>query len=240
MNKTTESQTLKTGFIRFKEKTDKGYLFSYFEFTKFDDDELWKQVAKYISRVGDRSELYKVGKPDNDEIADYNFPLEANKIIDEIKERIEKLKKIGVNEIMLNSLLLPKAEVSRITITKDFRILLNDYGNKEIFLTPLPKAVFILFLKHPDGIMFKHLSDYREELMMIYSKITPKSELQDIVESINDVVDPTKNSINEKCSRIKEAFLKEFDEALAKNYFITGERATHKKIIIDRNLVVFE
>ena len=48
--------------------------------------------------------------------------------------------------------------------------------------------------------------------------------------SINDVTDPTKNAINEKCSRIREAFVKHFDEQIAKNYFITGTRSEPKKI----------
>ena len=39
------------------------------------------------------------------------------------------------------------------------------------------------------------------------------------VTSIDDVSEPTKNAVNEKCSRISEAFIKHFDESLAQNYF---------------------
>lgn len=238
--RTAESQTLQSGFLRYKEKNEKGYQFSYFQFTAFSDNELWKQTATYISKVRDIGAFYSLGKPEREDIADFEFPFEAKKLVGEIKERIEKLKKIGISEIMLNSLLLPKAEVSRMRISSDYRIYLTDYGNKEIVMSPLPKAIFFLFLKHPEGILFKHLSEYKDELKQIYSKLTSRSESNDILDSINDVTDSTKNSINEKCSRIREAFIKEFDESLAKNYFITGERATPKKITIDRDLVTFE
>ena len=105
---------------------------------------------------------------------------------------------------------------------------------------PLPKAVFFLFLKHPEGIIFKHLPDYKEELFNIYSKLTNKDELNHINESISTVIDPTKNAINEKCSRIRESFIKEFDESIAINYIISGDRGEPKKIIINRDLVTFE
>ena len=35
------------------------------------------------------------------------------------------------------------------------------------------KAVYLLFLNHPEGILFKHLPDYREELTEIYVKLKP-------------------------------------------------------------------
>jgi hypothetical protein len=107
-------------------------------------------------------------------------------------------------------------------------------------MTPLPKAVYFLFLKYPKGILFKHLPDYRDELMKIYKHVSNREKLSDMKKSIDDVVDPTKNAINEKCSRIREAFVRNFDESLAQNYFITGERSECKKIILDRQLVTWE
>ena len=108
-------------------------------------------------------------------------------------------------------------------------------------MTPLPKAVYFLFLKHPEGIMFSYLPDYREELLEIYKKL--KGRLYNETEarkSVWDVTDPLSNSINEKCSRIREAFVSQFDERFARWYFITGERGEAKKIALPRDLVVWE
>jgi len=33
-------------------------------------------------------------------------------------------------------------------------------------MTPLTKAAYFLFLKHQEGILFKHLFDYRNELLI--------------------------------------------------------------------------
>lgn len=237
---TLENESLHSGLLRYKKTTEKNYLFSYLEFTSFTESELWEQITVYLDYIKDNYVFYSIEEPEKEDIADFEFPLEAKRLVAEVKERIEKLKKIGINEIMINSLLLSDTVISRMRISKDYRIYLTDYNNKEIVMSPLPKAIFFLFLKHPEGILFKHLSEYKDELKRIYLKLTSRSESKDILESLNDVTDSTKNSINEKCSRIREAFVKKFDESLAKYYFITGDRATPKKIILDRKLVNFE
>lgn len=104
----------------------------------------------------------------------------------------------------------------------------------------LPKAVFLLYLKHPEGIRFCDLPDYREELYHIYASFSGRDDANDIRASIDDVTNPLSNSINEKCSRIRHAFLSKFEEKLARNYYITGDRGTAKKIILPRELVTWE
>jgi len=56
--------------------------------------------------------------------------------------------------------------------------------------------------------------------------------------SIEDIVDSTKNSVNEKCSRIRAAFVSQFNDNLAQNYYITGYAGKPKKIALDRSLVI--
>ena len=113
-------------------------------------------------------------------------------------------------------------------------------GDKEIKMEPLVKAVYLLFLKHPEGIVFKYLSDYRQELIDIYKDLRPMGLNSRSLQSIEDVTNPCLNSINEKCARIRAAFINKFDEHLAKNYIITGQRGEAKKITLPRELVVWE
>ena len=60
------------------------------------------------------------------------------------------------------------------------------------------------------------------------------------LQSIEDVTNPLLNSINEKCARIRGAFLGEFDDYMAKYYYIDGKRGEPKKIALPRDLVVWE
>jgi hypothetical protein len=115
-----------------------------------------------------------------------------------------------------------------------------DYGMQEVKLSPLPKALYLLFLKHPEGILFKELPSYRSELMNIYKNITLRESPDKAMESIMRMTDPYDNSVNEKCSLIRIAFLRVVSEEIAENYYITGDRGTPKKIALDRELVIHE
>lgn len=171
---------------------------------------------------------------------DYDYEAERQRMMDEIRERIERLRELGVDELVLRKLLEKEDTLSRLVVTRDYRILLPDYHNMEIEMTPLPKAVFLLFLKHEEGIPFKFLSDYEDELRTIYMRLTDRVQTEVIDKSISTICDPTQNAINEKCARIREAFVDKFDERLAQNYFITGKRGEAKRIQLQRNLVIWE
>lgn len=161
-------------------------------------------------------------------------------LLEDMDVRVQKLRAKGLNEWTFRGLFKTKAQLSRLIVTKDYKILLPEYNEIEVKMEPLVKAVYLLFLKHPEGIMFKVLSDYREELLDIYKQLKPLGLNQRTIQSIEDVTNPLLNSINEKCARIRSAFVKEFDEGLAKNYFVTGERGEAKKITLPRDLVVWE
>ena len=161
-------------------------------------------------------------------------------LIDEVRERIAKLRQRGIAEYMLEQLIHPDNRLSKMVITKDWRIVLPDYNDMEIKMEPLVKAVYLLFLRHPEGIVFKHLPDYRQELTKIYSKVKPLGLSDKAIQSIEDVTNPLLNSINEKCARIRGAFVGQFDNYMAKSYYVDGARGEAKKIALPRNMVVWE
>ena len=145
-----------------------------------------------------------------------------------------------------------KAKLSRLLITKDYRFLLVDLGNKEIELQPVHKAVYLLFLAHPEGIEFKQLGEYREELTRYYMQTAKMMDKAKIMEGVDHLVNPLDNAINEKCSRIKKVFLEMMDEYMASYYIISGHTQKHiagssriwyerlKVIKLPRELVVSE
>jgi hypothetical protein len=100
--------------------------------------------------------------------------------------------------------------------------------------------VYLLFLKHPEGIAFKSLPDHRKELADIYTKLRPAGLTDRAMQSIEDVTNPLLNSINEKCARIRGAFISQFDDSLAKHYYINGNRGEAKMIDLSRDLVIWE
>ena len=162
------------------------------------------------------------------------------------------LRSIGVSVLEELRIEAAKSRLSRLLITKDYRIILVDYDKKEVEMTPVHKAVYLLFLNHPEGIEFKKLSEYRDELLRYYMATARLIDKQTIIESVDMLVNPLNNSINEKCSRIKSIFLNMMDQYSANYYIISGHTQKHfagsskiwferlKNIKIPRELVIRE
>ena len=210
-------------------------------------DEIVKEVDKYYSNGGLSCKIRdpRLKEGESDDYAESLFwsvvyDNELAGIVDEIRERLVKLREFGIADKVLLKLLKESPKLSRLVITKDFRLLLPDYNNMEIKMEPINKAVFLLFIKHPEGILFKHLPEYRSELTQIYEKLRPSGLTDRALQSIEDVTNPLLNSINEKCARIRGSFVSKFDETLARHYYIWGMRGEAKKINLPRNLVVWE
>ncbi|MBU3677364.1 MAG: hypothetical protein FGM54_09355, partial [Chitinophagaceae bacterium] len=97
--------------------------------------------------------------------------------------------------------------VSPLVITKHNKLFLPEYDNIEIKFTPLEKTLYYLFLKHPDGILMSDLYMYRKELENIYLAIYSRGGLDEMLQSIHDMSNATKNSASEKISSIKRKFI---------------------------------
>lgn len=166
--------------------------------------------------------------------------MKVEEIKQEVKRLVGLLREMEIPEKEILALFARRAKLSRLLITKDKRIILQDYGI-EIHLKPLPKAVYLLFLRHPEGINFKDLPDYTDELREIYRGMKLKTEAPRKVEqSIIDVTNPLNHSIIEKSATIRRAFKKAVGQAAAKHYVIVGKRGETKRITIDRKLVLCE
>lgn len=197
--------------------------------------------------------VYSMKKPSEEDAntADYNFDAETQKILEDIQKQLDSIRLKGIGEAIIAKYVSPRPVLSHIRITNDFRIFLDDYNNLEIKMEPLVKAVYILFLRHEDGIAFKELSDHGVELETIYraikqkqndidEKMASKTNTPSISPNIKKLINPLDNSINEKCTRIKEAFIVHFHESIARNYFIMGGRQSNKQIILPRNFIIWE
>ncbi|MCQ2154052.1 MAG: hypothetical protein MJY44_05770 [Bacteroidales bacterium] len=173
--------------------------------------------------------------------ADDMFDEDVKRIGLEIRDRVRQLKSKGLSAVVIRSLFGQIEEnPSHLKVDSQYRLFLTDYGDREIRMSPVHKAVFLLFLKHPEGIFFKDLASYRDELGAIYSRITGREDPDAVEDTLDRLTDPYDNSINEKCARIKNAFVSEFSEEIAWWYYIDGKRGERKLIRLPRDLVVWE
>ena len=96
---------------------------------------------------------------------------DCSQLLEEVREKVRRLKSYGMKAKDISSAIQDVQELPELQITSDYRLLLGDMG--EINMEPLLKAVYLLFLNHPEGIRFKDLPDYRKELTRLYDKLKP-------------------------------------------------------------------
>ena len=128
----------------------------------------------------------------------------------------------------------------RILVSKDFRILLPERFDTEIRLRPLVKTVFLLFLRHPEGIRYGELQDYRDEMLDLYRGVTRRSSGTELERSIDRLIDPKDNSIHEKAANLAATLARYFRPEQLPAYTLTGKAGTPKRIRLDRTLVEWE
>ena len=131
-------------------------------------------------------------------------------------------------------------KLSHLRITCRKEIILDDFDFREVRMDTLTKAVYLLFLRHPEGIRFKELSEHVAELEELYLSITDRTDIVAIRRSIGSLTDPFDNSINEKVSKVKKAFRNAVDDRIARFYYIDGNQGAAKGIALDRSLVIWE
>ena len=162
---------------------------------------------------------------------------EIEEILKNIQTNVGKLRLMGVALGAIHEFIDELEPLSPLVITEDLRIFLPQYNNIEIELSAQKKALYFLFLNHPEGIVLQRLDEYHNEFLNYYKQankgvLTPKME-----ESIKKLEEYGNNQVNVLITRIREAFCLKFDERLARNYFISGERGEPYRIPLDRDLL---
>lgn len=169
--------------------------------------------------------------PQRDEVAE---------ILESLENSVKKLRLQGVTLSAIHEFIDKQEPLSPLVITDDLRIFLPQYNNIEIELSAQRKALYFLFLNHPEGIVLQRLEEYHKELMNYYKQtsggvVTPRME-----ESIKRLETYGNNQLNVVLTRIREAFCTKFDERLARHYYITGERGQAYKIGLPSELIRWE
>ena len=161
-------------------------------------------------------------------------------LLDEVREKVRRLKAYGVDEAEIVAAMNEEELFPQLVVTEKYEIVLAGEKPVGVEMEPLVKAVYLLFLSHPEGIVLKCLPDYRKELTNIYLLLRPAGMTDRVEKSIIDVTNPTQNSINEKCARIRKLFSAVLPRSVARYYAISGKRGEAKKIDLVRANVIWK
>lgn len=128
---------------------------------------------------------------------------------------------------------------SHLVITPNtYQVLLPDY-NKEFPFTTQVKALYILFLNHPEGIRIKEIADYKKEFTNIYLHVTRWGDVNRLKEIVDKLLNVwNRNALDAKKSQCNKIIRKTIPEKhLQKYYEIEVHPGEPHKINLDRSLV---
>ncbi|MDC0297383.1 hypothetical protein OAK92_02290 [Crocinitomicaceae bacterium] len=133
------------------------------------------------------------------------------------------------------------------------KMYLTDLGDLQVNLNPKERALYLVFINHPEGISRRDLVDYKIELLAYYDFFCSKwDKLADkfdenkkserdnkIEESLNLLTHPHEDNFMQVLSRIRRKFIDTVGEDQSKTYSIESYDGKYK-ILLDRELVSFD
>ena len=171
--------------------------------------------------------------------ADYGGMLERMEaqellaLMDQVRGR---LKALGIEEEAVAG----SVEPVKLFIDKNYTIRMGAADGNALPLRPLVKALFILFLRHPEGILLKQREMFRQELEEIYAVISPNTEREEVAARIGRLVNLQDNSFSEKASVLNARLEALLPKGVSGQYKIQGYNGYPRRIPLDPLLVNWE
>lgn len=193
-----------------------------------DEFKVSKEMASIAPAPAPKEEVSEEEKRENDIIRTLK------------RSNSDKLRELGFTSEQLQYIYgWTPANLSHLVVTRHGEIVLEDY-NMRIELAGVTKALYLLYLRHPEGIAIKDLSDHARELMDLYQSVSGRDDPEAMRRTIDKLCDPFENEANVHLSRIKHAFVKAVNDDIAKEYYVAGTRGGIRRIALDPSLIRFE
>ena len=118
------------------------------------------------------------------------------------------------------------------------RVFLTELGDLEVALNPKERALFVFFLKHPEGISLPELFDHQAEIGTYYKRFSRNSSPGEISAALVRLVNPLDDNQQQVLSRIRKKFRDLVGRNMAEYYTIEVKDGNYA-IALNRQLVSF-
>ena len=175
-------------------------------------------------------------------VADYAGMLEgmaAAELLSLVREAKRRLKEMGQEQDTAISEGRNEPPVE-LYIDRQYHIRLGCPQGQEIPFRPLVRALFILFLKHPEGILLKERVNFREELEEIYEVIAPHVDAQDRRRRVRRLIDSEGNAFSENLSVLNATLDRILPLTQAQEFKVQGHNGHPRRVPLSPLKVYWE
>ena len=163
--------------------------------------------------------------------------MEAAELLALMEQVQQRLKELGTKPEMHGKLVAEALPSIELFIDSHYSIHLGSRNGPALSFRPLVNALFILFLRHPEGILLKHRAQYRQELEEIYSVISPATAKDDVIARVGRLVNQEDNSFSEKASVLNARLDELLPKGTSEYYKIQGYNGHPRRIPLNPLLV---
>lgn len=157
--------------------------------------------------------------------------MEAADLLALIEQAQKRLKTIAIEN---------NQDLTKLFIDKNYDVHLHSAEGQVIPFRPLVKALFILFLRHPEGILLKQRDLFTDELEGIYAVISPNVAAEDRHRRVQRLMSLESNAYSENASTLNATLDRIMPPGTAEEYKIQGNNGFPRKIHLSPLLVQWE
>ena len=207
------------------------------------------QVAWMILFSGSDRVLRDSAAPDYSGMLEGMEAAELLALIEQAQLRLDSLKQasafgreadMGLHTTLSLSHLQADEAPVKLFFDKQYNIFLDGPDGERLPFRPLVRAIFILFLKHPEGILLKERDQFQSELEEIYGIIAQNVSPEDRRRRIRRLMDLQGNAFSENTSVLNATLDRVLPPHQADVCKIQGYNGHPRKISLSPLLVEWE
>ena len=154
-----------------------------------------------------------------------------------VKGLLKDLRSRGLNDDQIYTL-FNRDGPGRISLDRNGILFLPDYGNVKIYLNPMERTLYTLFLRYDAGIAAEEIWRYYDELCDIYRSQTVYDDPDQIEAAVDALCDDDRATLQTNVSRIKRKLVDKVGRIAADYYAIVRGKDGVYRIAVPRDLVV--
>ena len=160
-------------------------------------------------------------------------------IAQEILQKIEEISKDGTVEIIFADdirkyiKILQEEGLSPLVVDSKLQIRLPLY-ELTLDLPPLAKAIYILYIRHKEGMYRKQIADFKEELLWLYASCSGRKTDDRTCAVIDNLLDFQRKNLDKQMSTINRVFRKALKEKAIHSLPQSKHRGETRQLDFDR------
>ena len=162
---------------------------------------------------------------------------ETELLVSQIKALLKELRAKGVAEDQIDTLVRKDRGPGRIILDRG-TLVLPDEGQARIRLTPMERTLYILLLRHADGVAAEEMWRYWDELYEIYGTQTVYDDPDMIADSVDAICEDDRAALHTNISRIKKKIADKAGDWAAREYGIRRGTDGRYRITVPRDKVM--